>query len=295
MSKMLVAGVSALFVTASSLAYAQTTPLGEARTDAAERVKQLLSIDWQTLTDMRIGAIKAALQFKPDQEKSWQAVEQAIRERAAARHQRLENLAARLGKPIETVDPFAVMRERADSLAERAAGLKKLASAWQPLYESLDATQKQRLRFVAQYVLHELKEAVQSRRMQSDDDEDDEIAFAVAPQTPQVRIYPIHFPTGGKELDTNDQEAIRSVAASMTANPNLHATIIGKADTVGSQEFNERLSQQRAEAVFGALVYDSHAPESRVEMRWTGERLPTVQTGAETSDVANRVVEIIVR
>ena len=74
------------------LAYAQTTPLAEERADAAERVRQLLSLDWKTLTDMRIGAVKAALQLRPDQEKYWPPVEQAVRDRAAARRQRLEKL-----------------------------------------------------------------------------------------------------------------------------------------------------------------------------------------------------------
>jgi hypothetical protein len=39
-------------------------------------------------------------------------------------------------------------RERADALAERAAGLKKPADAWQPLDQSLTFGQKMRLRLV---------------------------------------------------------------------------------------------------------------------------------------------------
>jgi hypothetical protein len=41
-----------------------------------------------------------------------------------------------------------------------------LADAWQPLYVTLDANQKQRLRLAATYVLHEVREVVESRRMQ---------------------------------------------------------------------------------------------------------------------------------
>jgi len=164
------AGLNALFIAASSLASAQT-PLAEARTEAraaaAERVQELLSIDWKALTDRRIEVVKAALQLKPDQEKHWPAIEKAIRDRAAARHQRLENLAARLREPGER-NFITLMRERADSLAQRAAELKKLAEAWQPLYASLDDNQKQRLRFLAVYVLHEAREAI------SEDENEDE-------------------------------------------------------------------------------------------------------------------------
>src|SRR6516164_626013 len=93
MSKLLTAGLCALFITGSSLASAQTPFAGDraaaaadARSAAAERVKQLLSVDWKALTDLRVGIVKAALQLKPDQEKYWPALEQEIRDRAAVRH-----------------------------------------------------------------------------------------------------------------------------------------------------------------------------------------------------------------
>lgn len=174
------AGLSALFITASSLASAQTsaqTPLAEARTEAraaaAERVEELQSVDWKALTDRRIEVVKAALQLKPDQEKYWPAVEKAIRDRAAARQQRLEKLAARLRERGKG-DFITLMNERANSLTQRAAELKKLAEAWQPLYESLDDNQKQRLRFLALYVLHEGKEALERHRMHCKNEDEDE-------------------------------------------------------------------------------------------------------------------------
>jgi OOP family OmpA-OmpF porin len=114
-------------------------------------------------------------------------------------------------------------------------------------------------------------------------------------QQPGARAYPVHFPTGSDKLDAADQNTIRGVAGSMQSNPELNATIIGKADTVGSAEFNEKLAQQRAEAVFSALVYTNHVPENRVEIRWTGERLPYLSTEDEKEEMLNRVVEIIVR
>jgi len=64
MLKTVGAGLTALFVTASSLAYAQNTsaigPEGSWRPSAA---------DLNALTDARIGVVKAALQLTPDQAK----------------------------------------------------------------------------------------------------------------------------------------------------------------------------------------------------------------------------------
>jgi OOP family OmpA-OmpF porin len=123
------------------------------------------------------------------------------------------------------------------------------------------------------------------------------VGFTASSQTqqPGARAYPVHFPTGSDKLDAADQDTIRGVAGSMQSNPELNATIIGKADAVGSAEFNEKLAQRRAEAVFSALVYTNHVPENRVEIRWTGERLPYLSTEDEKEEMLNRVVEVIVR
>ena len=72
------------------------------------------------------------------------------------------------------VTPVELLRERAEALATRAANLKKRADAWPPLYASLDANQKDRLRLLAAYVLYEMRNAVESRRLQAEDEYYDE-------------------------------------------------------------------------------------------------------------------------
>src|SRR5215207_1372834 len=173
MSKTIVAGLSALFITASSLAYAQV-PTGPAQgpgpTQAGPAHERLSDAEFKTVTDRRI---ELALQLKPDQEKSWPAVEEAIRARAMARRQRLVNLVARATGQRE-VNPVELLRDRADALATRAEGLKRLADAWQPLYASLDDNQKARLRLIAVYVLREMRDAAESRRLQAEDEDYDD-------------------------------------------------------------------------------------------------------------------------
>jgi outer membrane protein OmpA-like peptidoglycan-associated protein len=107
--------------------------------------------------------------------------------------------------------------------------------------------------------------------------------------------YPVHFATGSSQLDGADQDTIRGVAAAMRRTPTLTATIIGKTDAVGSADFNHHLSEQRARAVFEALVYTNKAPEDRVELRWTGENVPFVSTADEQAESLNRVVAIILQ
>jgi hypothetical protein len=161
MMKLVTVGATALFVTASPVAYAQTA--ASAATPSAA--------DWNTLTDMRINVVKAALQLTPDQEKYWPPIEEAIRARAKDRQARFPEMERRIGElregnPIEVLsnrDTVEFLRRRADDLAQRSADLKKLANAWEPLYKTLSVDQKRRMAFVTLYVLHEVRNAVEER------------------------------------------------------------------------------------------------------------------------------------
>ncbi len=111
---------------------------------------------------------------------------------------------------------------------------------------------------------------------------------------PDATTHFIYFPTAGYALDTKDQDQIRDVAGMIQSHPDFVATILGKTDTVGSAEFNERLSQRRANAVFEALVYDHKVSETRIQMCWTGERLPFTATADQTAQAQNRMAAIVV-
>ena len=162
------AAITALFVTASPLAYAQAPSAGAPP-------------EWAALTDARIEITKAALQLTPDQEKNWPAVEEAIRNRAKNRQARIAKAAERLSEmhdknPIEVLrdrNPVDFMQRRADALAQRAADLKKLADAWQPLYQTLTPDQKRRLALLTVLAIREMRSAVDQRRESSEDDDEE--------------------------------------------------------------------------------------------------------------------------
>jgi hypothetical protein len=58
--------------------------------------------------------------------------------------------------------------------AQRAAELKQLADAWQPLAATLTPERKQRLRFFAANILRLVPRAVDVRRMQDEDGSDED-------------------------------------------------------------------------------------------------------------------------
>ena len=167
------AGVTALFITASSLAFAQAPSAGAPEGSSAA--------GWAGLTDARIEITKDALQLTPDQEKYWTAVEDAIRNRAKNRQARVAKLAERLNQmsdknPVEVLrdhNPVDLMNRRADALAQRSADLKKLADAWQPLYQTLTQEQKRRLALLTILVIREARSAGDQRRERFEDDDEE--------------------------------------------------------------------------------------------------------------------------
>ena len=68
-------------------------------------------------------------------------------------------------------DPIAFLQRRSEALAQRSADLDKLAEAWQPLYKTISPEQRQRMAALAIFVLHDMSDAVERRRAQSEDED----------------------------------------------------------------------------------------------------------------------------
>jgi hypothetical protein len=110
-------------------------------------------------TDARIAALKAGLELTPDQAKNWPPFEQALRDAAQLRAQRMQarqaamqqrdNAQPQQGEAAPQQDqaptnPFDRLGRRADGLAKASAALKKVADTGGPLYQSLTDAQKAR-------------------------------------------------------------------------------------------------------------------------------------------------------
>ena len=137
MIKKIAVAATAVLISALPLAHA-----AETETTSTVGMRHPSAADFNAWTDARVGIIKAALQLTPDQEKYWPAVEEAIRARAKNQQARFERVAAlRDSSPMEG-NAVELMQRRADILTQRAADLKKLAEAREPLYKTLSPDQK---------------------------------------------------------------------------------------------------------------------------------------------------------
>ena len=175
MMKIVVVGTSALFLTASPVALAQT-----AQTPSPVPLEQRFNAaDQNTLMDLRIDLTKAALQLMPEQEKLWPPVEAAIRNRGEDRRARIARVRETVGRRadqnsaenLKNFDPIAFLQRRSEALAQRSADLDKLAEAWQPLYKTLSPEQRQRMAALAIFVLTDMSDVVERRRAQSEDED----------------------------------------------------------------------------------------------------------------------------
>jgi len=173
MTKKAAVAAIAFLMTTSSLAYAAET---SSTTSSTVGMRSPSAADLNSLTDMRVGLVKAALQLTPDQEKYWPTLEEAIRARAKNRQARLERVAElRDNGPMESLgdrNPVDLMQRRADQLIQRGNDLKKVANAWQPLYKTLSQDQKKRMAFVTLVGVRAMRDAIEHRN-DNDDDYDD--------------------------------------------------------------------------------------------------------------------------
>jgi hypothetical protein len=139
MKKVLLAGVAALAIAGSTIAYAQEHRSWFQHT-------RMTPEDRAAFADARIAAVHAGLKLTPDQEKLWPPVEAAVRDFSKMRIDRANaRMNAKQDDAQKQDDPVAKLRARADRMTTTGAALKKIADAADPLYKTLDDGQKHRL------------------------------------------------------------------------------------------------------------------------------------------------------
>lgn len=110
-----------------------------------------------------------------------------------------------------------------------------------------------------------------------------------APQT--IATLDLPFETGSAVLKPGASVRLDQVVTALRQYPNEQVTVRGFTDSVGSETTNQRLSQQRAEAVRAYLVSRGIAAD-RVVAQGLGESLPIATNDTPAGRARNRRVEI---
>jgi len=100
------------------------------------------------------------------------------------------------------------------------------------------------------------------------------------------------FDTGKANLKPGGARVVDKLASYLQENPQRKVAIEGFTDSVGSDEYNQGLSERRAEAVKALLVRSSIDP-GRVAAQGYGEEYPVAGNESSSGRQLNRRVEVV--
>jgi outer membrane protein OmpA-like peptidoglycan-associated protein len=156
-----------------------------------------------------------------------------------------------------------------------------------PLFGQLDAAEGQldkSKRTLAKYE-SEIAQAAELQRQL------DEMNARVTDRGLVLTLGDVLFTSGKADLRSGATGSLDKLAAFLVRYPERTVTIEGHTDDVGSEEFNMRLSGQRAESVKFYLA--GHGVSSdRLAATGTGESDPVADNGSATGRQQNRRVQV---
>lgn len=116
--------------------------------------------------------------------------------------------------------------------------------------------------------------------------------LAALPQQPSSFL--VYFVEGTDELKPDAKRAIDGVAAEIARRPAPEIAVVGHTDFVGTDQYNDTLSLQRAGRVKDLLIQRG-IPAKMIQIAGRGKREPLVETSDDVVEPRNRRVEITVR
>ena len=105
---------------------------------------------------------------------------------------------------------------------------------------------------------------------------------------------PIRFVKGKADVDPACDKTMQAIAGILTEFPGFHVQVDGHTDNVGKPEANQRLSQERAEAVVRYLVEKKGAEGKRLSAKGWGDSKPIASNDSEKGRAKNRRVDFTI-
>jgi outer membrane protein OmpA-like peptidoglycan-associated protein len=108
-----------------------------------------------------------------------------------------------------------------------------------------------------------------------------------------VNMSDVLFDTGKYSLKPGAREKLAKIAGILIAYPGINVEVGGYTDNVGQDEMNQKLSQNRADAVRDYLVQSGVANNS-IAAKGFGNSQPVASNGSDSGRQQNRRVELVV-
>lgn len=117
---------------------------------------------------------------------------------------------------------------------------------------------------------------------------------ALAAQPSRAMSFTLYFVEGSDELTEESKRTLEGVFADLRQRTVPDVLVVGHTDAVGSDQFNDTLARQRADAIRAALISRGIAPAD-ITAVGRGKRELLIPTADGVAEPRNRRVEIVVR
>jgi outer membrane protein OmpA-like peptidoglycan-associated protein len=108
-----------------------------------------------------------------------------------------------------------------------------------------------------------------------------------------VNMSDVLFDSGKYTLKPGARERLAKISGIILGHPGLRIEVEGHTDSVGSEEYNMRLSESRASTVRDYLVAEG-IPQDNVTSKGFGKIMPVADNGTSAGRQQNRRVELVV-
>ena len=117
---------------------------------------------------------------------------------------------------------------------------------------------------------------------------------ALAAQPIRPTRFTVQFIESKDELTEDSKASLEAIFAEIAKRPVPDVLVVGHTDSVGSDQYNDALSRQRAAVIRAGLIQNGISPENILAVG-RGKRELLVSTPDGVAEPRNRRVEIVVR
>ncbi len=107
----------------------------------------------------------------------------------------------------------------------------------------------------------------------------------------KIELNNITFETNSADLNAKSHKELKKVIDLLKNNPQIKVEISAHTDDIGSEEYNKKLSDRRAESVVNYLIMND-VPKNRLIFKGYGETQPLVPNNSDKNRALNRRVEL---
>ncbi len=120
---------------------------------------------------------------------------------------------------------------------------------------------------------------------------DTRLTTEIKPISTKIKFESIVFGNGESKLASGMYDDLDKVADFLLDNPKFKLRISGHTDSDGREDFNLKLSQERADAIKEYLIYFGNIDENRIKAKGFGSSQPILKDHSDAAKKLNRRVE----